>query len=330
MKNQTAAKTVGIIFAAGVLVLGFTFKLFAQTGENPAAVAQEKILTGIEHKLQRKDTKLLCLDGCASDLDSRDQMRDRRWDYWQPGHSLDEHGSGNCARASIAMMVSFYGKYLSQDRIAYYMEVERQIAADDSPRGDLAHRKGMFYNPNDGGDETTALKWALNEAVDFRHGSPMFSQLKAWLDDNRPIMIRRKDYSGMTGHPHICVIHGYRITNDKGKRKEEVHILDPMIKPSVDFYKAWREYPIPNPILGGTETIEGFWVGPVIAPNARQDEPSIWKDSDNDGIMDFDEEKRFPTHPFDKDTDHDGVDDKSEIRTTIFDAQNNYIKKPPD
>jgi len=31
-----------------------------------------------------------------------------------------------------------------------------------------------------------------------------------------------------------------------------------------------------------------------------------------------------------KDTDHNGVDDKSEIRQLIFDAQNHYIKKPPN
>ena len=99
-----------------------------------------------------------------------------------------------------------------------------------------------------------------------------------------------------------------------------------MIKPCKDFYKSWREYPIPNRIMGGTETIEGIWVGPVSAPNAREDEKSIWKDSDNDGIMDFDEKKRFFTNPNDKDTDHDGVDDKSEIRQYIFDAQNNYIE----
>jgi len=321
------AKAAVIIFAGAVLVLSFTFRLFAQTGGSPAAVAQKKILTGIEHKLQRKDTKLLCLDGCASDLDPREQMKDRRWDYAQPGHSLyDEHGSGNCARASIAMMVYFYGKCLSQDRIAYYMEVERCGAGDDSPEGDLAHNKGMVYGPDDGGEETVALKWALNETVIFRHDSPTFSQLKAWLDDNRPIMIRRIDYSGIAGKLHICVVDGYRVTYDNGKRKEEIHILDPMIKPCKDFYKAWREYPIPNRILGGTETIEGIWVGPVSAPNARQDEASIWKDSDSDGIMDFDEEKRFFTNPFDKDTDHDGVDDKSEIRQLIFDAQNHFSK----
>jgi hypothetical protein len=328
MKNRIPARILTTVFILVVLVLGFGFRIHAQNDENPATDIQEKILSGMEHKLQRKDTKLLCLDGCASDRDQREEMKDRRWDYMQPGHSLtDEHGIGNCARASIAMMVYYYGKCLSQDRIAYYMEVERNNAGDDSPEGDLAHQKGMNYSPDYGGEETIAMKWALNENITFRHGSPTFSQLKEWLDENRPIMIRRINYAGMSGRLHICVIDGYRVTYKNGNKKEEVHILDPMIKPCKDFYKAWREYPIPNRITGGTETIEGIWVGPDSAPNARQDEASIWKDSDSDGIMDFDEEKRFFTNPFDKDTDHDGVDDKSEIRQLIFDAQNSYIKK---
>ena len=194
MKNQMTAKTLALVFTATVFALVSGCQLFAQSEENLATGNHEKILAGIEHKLQKKDTKLLCLDGCASDWDLREKMKDLRWDYMQPGRSLaDEHGSGNCARASIAMMVHYYGKCLSQDRIAYYMEVERRSGGDDSPEGDLAHNKGMFYNPSDGGEETIALEWALNESVTFRHGSPSFSQLKAWLDGNRPVMIRRID-----------------------------------------------------------------------------------------------------------------------------------------
>lgn len=328
MQKQMMGKTLATVFTLTILVLVSSCQLFAQSEESFAAGIHEKILVGMEHQLQKKDTKLLCLDGCASDWDLREQMKDRRWDYMQPGHSLtDEHGSGNCARASIAMMVHYYGKCLSQDRIAYYMEVERYGVTDDSPEGDLAHDKGMFYDPGDGGEETIALEWALNKSVTFKHGSPTFSQLMGWLDDDRPIMIRRIDYSGIKGKKHICVIDGYRVTYENGNKKEEIHILDPMIKPCKDFYKSWREYPIPNRIMGGTEIIEGIWVGPVSAPNAREDEKSIWKDSDNDGIMDFDEKRRFFTNPNDRDTDHDGVDDKSEIRQYIFDAKNNYVKQ---
>ena len=53
--------------------------LYAQTGESSADGVHEKILEKIEHQLQRKDTKLLCLDGCASDLDGTDDGKNRHW-----------------------------------------------------------------------------------------------------------------------------------------------------------------------------------------------------------------------------------------------------------
>jgi hypothetical protein len=330
MKKRMSVKIAGTVIAGAVLALGFGFLLYAQTGGEPEAGKKEKILTGLVYQLQRKDTKLLCLDECASDLDPSEKVIGMRWDSEQPGLSMLEHGIGNCARASISMMVSYYGKHLSQDRIAYYMEEERPGAGDQSPEGDLAHQKGTKYSPLDGGEETLAIQWALNESVVFKHVNPTFSQLKGWLDDNRPIMIRRINYAGL-GILHVCVVDGYRVTYDNGSKKEEIHILDPMVKPEKDFNMGWRQYPIPIAV-GPTrqEIIEGIWVGPVSAPNARADETSIWIDSDRDGIMDFDERKRFHTDPLRKDTDYDGVDDKNDIREYVFNAQHKYAKRVAD
>jgi len=330
MKKRMRVRAAGAVLAGAALVLGSGFLLFAQTGGASDAAKQEKVLPGFAYQLQRKDTKLLCLDGCASELDPSEKVKGMHWDSGQPGRSMLEHGIGNCARASISMMVSFYGKHLSQDRIAYYMEEERSGAGDQSPEGDLAHQKGTQYSPVDGGEETVALQWALNEPVTFKPVNPAFSQLKEWLDDNRPIMIRRTNYAG-TGILHICVVDGYRITDDNGSKKQEVHILDPMVKPQDDFKLGWRQYPIPIAV-GPTrhEVIKGVWVGPVSAPHARADEASIRIDSDGDGIMDFDERQRFHTDPLRADTDYDGVDDKNDIREYVFNAQHQYAKRVAD
>ena len=215
-------------------------------------------------------------------------------------------------------MVSYYGKSLSQDRIAYYMEQERAGAGDGVPEGDLAHKEGMRYysDSSDGGEETIALKWALGERpCRFKHDSPEFKQLKEWLDDGRPIMTRCKGC--LFGIDHVRVIDGYRIFFDSGVPKNEIHILDPLGYPT----HRWEEFD------KWDLTDEGTWVGPKSAPNAREDEESIWIDSDNDGIMDFDEQNRFFTDPFKKDSDNDGVNDKDEIRKYVFDRQNQYIKR---
>ena len=115
----------------------------------------EKILTA-NHVPQIKDSRLLCLDGCSSDLNSTATMH---WDEPHPPVNIfsiissnPDHGLGNCVRASIAMMVSVYGKTLSQDRIAYYTEEESAAAGDGRPEGDLAHFVGMTYMAIDGGD----------------------------------------------------------------------------------------------------------------------------------------------------------------------------------
>ena len=60
------------------------------------------------------------------------------------------------------------------------------------------------------------------------------------------------------------------------------------------------------------------------------DDPLEWIDSDGDGIMDFDERRRFHTDPLRKDTDYDGVDDKNDIREYVFNAQHQYAKRVAD
>ena len=336
MKKRKLIIRAASVLAATALVFGVGFMLHAQTEEQPAAGTREKVLSGIEWKYQRKDTRLLCLDGCWSERDQSEEGKKRHWDSDQPGKDApsDAHGSGNCARASISMMVSFYGKHLSQDRIAYYMEEERADAGNGMPEGDLSHNEGMQYSACDGGEETIALEWALNESITFIHSIPPddFDLLKGWLDENRPIMIRRLNYLGMKGYRHITVINGYRIVHSNGEIKNQIHILDPLKDPGEDSRKGWWDYPIPVPFspTNEKETIQGVWVGPVSAPNAREDEASIRMDSDGDGIMDFDEQKRFFTDPFSKDTDKDGVDDKNDIREYVFDAQNLYSKKFAD
>jgi hypothetical protein len=57
-----------------------------------------------------------------------------------------------------------------------------------------------------------------------------------------------------------------------------------------------------------------IWTYP--APAARAQEPQVSKDSDGDGLVDFDENERFRTAPNNKDSDKDGVPDKEDIEST--------------
>lgn len=275
-------------------------------GNDTDGQVQEHVLTAMVHKFQRKDTHLLCLDGCASDLDATTA---KHWDDAHPNATPvpPDHGDMNCVRASISMMVSFYGGSISQDRIAYFTEEGRTGVGNGIPEGDLAHSVGMSYSSVNGGEETVALEWALDATIDFMDNSPTFAQVRGWLDANRPIMTRTPG--------HLRTMNGYRVDNNN---VEWVHILDPWTGPRWETFATWD---------GGDR---GTWVGPVSAPTVLSDEPGVWNDSDADGVMDFDEQIRFLTGRFDIDSDNDDVQDKNDIREYVFDAGDNYSKRTSD
>lgn len=75
MKKRMCVKAAGTAIAVAALVLEFGILLYAQTGGKHDAGKQEKILPGFVYQLQRKDTKLLCLDGCASELDPSEKVK---------------------------------------------------------------------------------------------------------------------------------------------------------------------------------------------------------------------------------------------------------------
>jgi hypothetical protein len=239
------------------------------------------------------------------------------------------------------MIVSHYGdKCLSQDRIAFFTDG----ADSDGPEGDLAHCEPMTYSRSPcpacdlpvGGEITRAFQWALgveslwfldpfqllfanvmpsllDNEMAFAHGYPIsFDHLRDWIDEGRPIMTRNKAYdepplatagAGANGPgrhqaEHARVIAGYCV--DALSQQEWLFIRDPKILPHWQTYDSWAQY------------AEGTWIAPVVAPFARQDEDSVWADSDNDGVRDFDESYRFSTDPEEPDTDGDGVGDLAE------------------
>jgi len=265
--------------------------------------AVEKILTAMQYRRQRKDSQLLCLDGCASDLDASTV---KHWDNIHPDavpiYGVD-HGDMNCFRASTSMMVSFYGKSLCQDRIAYFTEEEYPGEGNGIPEDDLAHHAGMTYST----PETDALEWALDATTTFMGTNPTFAQIQGWIDANQPIMTRTPG--------HLRTMNGYRIDD---AITQWVHIMDPWSGERWETFATWDG------------AAQGTWVGPVSAPTALDDETTVWTDSDGDGVMDFDEQVRFLTGRFDKDSDNDGVEDKNDIREYVFNAADAYSKRNAD
>ena len=136
--------------------------------------------------------------------------------------------------------------------------------------------------------------------------------MKGWIDDNRPFITLK--YPG-TANAHFRVVDGYMEFQfmPGGPIHNMVHLLDPWTN---DGWVLWDNDP--------TSVV---WVGPSGpggAPSVRSDETEIHLDSDDDGLVDFDEKYRFGTDPQNPDTDGDGVPDKADMRGYVFDNAGRY------
>lgn len=261
---------------------------------------------------QRKDTKLLCLDG-DNEGNPASSADEEAWDARHPD-AIYTHGRNNCVRASICMMVTHYGGNLSQDRLSYYMlenhgsPIENQGQVGN-PHVDLGHDRTTLVCGGDGSTARKLTAWALGVAEsDITYGwpKPSFTQIQNWIDANRPIM--RFD-----GVSHQTVIGGYRVLSGN---IEQVRVFDPWSGTS------WQNY--------SNVPIYCYYVPPASCPNVRSDEPGISTDSDGDGIMDWDEQVRFQTSPILADSDEDWVQDKADLREYVFNAFGTYNLRNAD
>ena len=274
----------------GVQITSESLTLMTNSG-GPLGYASATL--GIAWKLQRKDTNMLCLGGCdVGEWDQPHSANDR----------LSPHGHVYCVMASISMMASYYGGGLSQDRISY------QIYRHEAPESSLDHNIGSIDTPPDWPQITTLVAWALGLApadIPAQEGKPTFNQIKAWIDAKRPIMAR------IPGHMRI--IDGYR---ELSATRQYIHLLDPSSDAKFVNYAG--------------DNIDVVWVGPAGptgAPNVLSDDAEIKKDSDGDGINDFDERYRFHTELYNPDSDNDLVRDKAEMVSYLFTDTGDYLPK---
>ena len=188
-------------------------------------------------------------------------------------------------KATLSMFASYFGGNLSQDRIAYYVYHEAQHYK--SPEEDLGDGSGILTGLN----VVDLLFWELSGARVARlGGKPDFSEIKNWIDSNIPII---RDGGGDSHF--ITVIDGYDTDG------EMAYLIDPV---------TGNESRVPY------DSLDTFvmWIVSGDHVTAKSDEPTIWMDSDRDGVVDFDETNRFHTDPYNHDTHGLGIDDKTVIK----------------
>ena len=261
-------------------------KLTISSAVSATAAATVKLLP-VPLIMQHKDTSMLWLEG-------KDETGPKAWDGIWPWPS-----GGYCARASIAMVNAFYGGKLSQDRISY--ELFKDVAP--GPEHDLALNKGLQDPEIEAG-----LKFALKAAPlarGFVTMSDWVAAISAEIDQGRPVVA--------TTNAHAFVVIGYGRNADGSFAY--LTINDPAAG-RYDFGPGLNAGP-------SGDFLDTFFLMPP-TPDALSDEPELAKDSDGDGVNDFDETKRFHTNPNAKDSDQDGVNDKQEISASVFDPKHGY------
>jgi hypothetical protein len=246
-----------------------------------------------------------------------------------------EHAVLGCARATLAMVASQTCR-LSQDRIAYFIfeESNGRSAADSgetgNPFGDLGHDLGTR-----GSDTVRALEWIYNapegsadhafasEEIINDHDPSDMDSVRDYIADGRPVIRRIQSASGVG---HQTVVDGYalvRFENESGEAREEslLRVLNPWNAGDIQ----WR-----SALVSGSTSPDFYFFPPGTGRPSRCDEPEVARDSDGDGIVDFDEIHRFDTDPNVPDSDNDWIRDDDDIRGYVFNLDGSYNRRDRD
>ncbi|MCK4719746.1 hypothetical protein KAU08_03760, partial [bacterium] len=288
-------------------------------GSSSGAVLTASYTVPTIQKCQRKDSEMLCLDGC-------EMGGSCQWCGEHPNDLSCKHGGMYCTRCSVAMMASAGGVDLSQDRITYYMFEEAgtsSTAATSSghlndPYGDLGHNVGtwsadcpLIVSWIYGQPKSASTEVFYHEKI-FYDDSPAMDSIVEFVMDGRTIL-RHCSY-------HTTLLTGAGIVEINGVQKNYIQVYDTAPPGNI----KWLS-------LESTKTLfNEFTFPPVTGQIIRGDEAEFSMDSDLDGLTDFDETKRFHTDPNNDDTDGDGITDRNDILGYMFDLYGAYVPRERD
>lgn len=214
--------------------------------------------------------------------------------------SYEPHENSRCWAVAIEVMNHYYGGNLTQDEIVYRAKFKENdpllspfyrdagVMKIDSATGALV------------GSTSETLKWALHvNSLNYQEGAPSYATVKNAIDHGKLVFI------GV--HEHNMVIYGY--VGDASNYAFYYAFIDNdgNVGNSLFYDKPILKYAIPDVVHGDVE----------------MSDIRVHRDSDNDGITDFEEEERFHTNPLLVDSDNDGIEDKREIYNYTAWATNN-------
>ncbi|WP_234978152.1 hypothetical protein [Fibrobacter intestinalis] len=246
----------------------------------------------------RKDTYLL-------DLKWGELALAREWDRphtdMATHPNYDDEESYRCWAVGANILNRYYGGNLTQDEIKMYGVTFNENFYDvENPQLVAFLHFSQGAAPNETINEV--LQWTLNTNTLNRIAGKISENLLVSALQSRQLIY-------MSNGPHIMTIDAYRKRIDG---QIEIRLLNTDNNGTIE----WR--------LLSAQEFEGFWIPDVTDGNVRMTDPRVHVDSDEDGMMDYDEIVRFHTNPNLVDSDGDGIGDKTEIMSYTF------LEKIPD
>lgn len=226
------------------------------------------------------------------------------------GNILFLEVSWRCWAVGVQMINAYYGGNLTQDEIKYHGKTAKldniKTAYGTFSRAERDHIIGPFGLGSTGGayaeEQKMVLMWGMQmtdqSKLDswYAYDEGYYSKTLKESDVKKYINAKRPMYVAIPGH--IMVLDGYRYGSDGF----QIHL--------VNLYNGGEKDWFLNSKVGFVH----YFVPPA-SSNPRKTDQRVHKDSDSDGILDFDEDERFHTSKSKKDSDGDGINDKTEIKS---------------
>ncbi len=272
---------------------------------------------------QHKDSHMLQLE---SDYPSGTR---HAWDAPHP--ELDKNDpadNANCARAAVSMINGYFAgaddnsPFLTQDRISLFVFREVNDLGFPGPEFDFGYGRGLTDE-----EYSKALEFALGAASTYRLMENQDVASESFLGIYAPAF--REQFWKELGDS-IAANKPVAISAWTGPRGSYMHAIVALGRFVIGSERA-RFVRLNDPWYGRVSVpldqlkVRAYWILPD-APTPRKDEDDLRNrtDTDEDGIMDFDEENRFETSKSAKDSDQDCVDDLPEIRGSVFNTKHGW------
>ena len=267
-------------------------------------LASEWKSMGVKSVSGRKDTPMLeVIWGEHADL--------REWDRPHLNHDYVNEVQGySCWAIGIKNLNAYYGGTLTLDEIIWYVKKDQYDAINafrtfgEAGGDDDASQKGLKYALDS--NETY-------QSISNRKEPLTYDKVKEIIDDEKLLYIKIVWPISLGSVGHFLLIDGY------GKKGDDTFVelvnidnYGNIAKMGTDsLLKMLQDYIIIDrpPYVRNMSSDLG-----VFQYDRTVDSMVIkWTDSDEDGMVDFDEKYRFMTNPYYPDSDSDGVFDKDEI-----------------